>query len=309
MIRSIWYNVTVIVSAFETIGVDVKKNVSGATLSTLKCGGNLSFVAYPNDTTQLKNTIEVCKRLSLPYCVVGNGSNTLIKDDGFLGIVVSLKRLNQMEISNHLVSIESGALSPYVANILARENLGGFERLSGIPATIGGMVTKNAGCYGMEIGDIVECVSFLDTSSLKFGKSSRNDIPFAYRSTEKFFKDKIITNVTLNLKPNSFNVKENILAYREKRLISQPSLPSLGSTFKKANGISAGYFLDKAGLKGVKVGGIMVSPKHANFFVNVGNATATDYLKLISLAKDVAYNKFIVLLEKEIDILGDNTIE
>lgn len=309
MIESIWYNVSVIVSALETIGVDYNENVSGASLSTLRCGGNIPIAIFPKDALQLKNVIELFKRYLFPYNVIGNGSNTLIKDSNSLYALISLKGLKEISFEGNKVLVGAGVSAPLLSHILAENNLSGLERLSGIPGSIGGLTVKNAGCYRMEISELLEEVTYLDLNTLEYTTALKKEIPFSYRSTGCYFKDKIITNVKMKLKPTQENLFESILEYRKRRLSTQPTEASLGSVFKKVDNISAGYYIDKAGLKGVRIGGAMVSHKHANFFVNVGGATPCDYLSLIELAKDVTYNKFKITLQEEIDILGDITIE
>ena len=308
MMESIWYNVSVIVSALEAIGVDFKENISGDSLSTLRCGGNIPIVVFPKDALQLKNVIELLKSYSFPFYVIGNGSNTLIKDCNFSYALISLKGLKEISFFESGVLVDSGVSAPFLSQLLAKNNLAGFEKLSGIPGSLGGLVVKNAGCYGMEISELLEEIIYLDLNTLEYETALRKEIPFSYRSTGSYFKDKIVLKVKLKLTQSQENLFESILEYKKKRLSTQPTEPSLGSVFKKVDNVGAGYYIDKAGLKGVTIGGAMISNKHANFFVNVGGATPNDYLSLVKLAKDVTYNKFKITLQEEIDILGDITI-
>ena len=309
MTESIWYNVSVIVSALEAIGVDFKENVSGDSLSTLRCGGIIPIVVFPKDALQLKNVIELLKSYSFPFYVIGNGSNTLLKDSSAHYALISLKGLKKITFLEDGLLVDAGVSAPFLSRLLAKNNLSGFEKLSGIPGSLGGLCIKNAGCYGMEISELLEEVTYLDLNTLENATALRREIPFSYRSTGSYFKDKIILKVKLKLIPTTENLFESILEYKKRRLCTQPTEPSLGSVFKRVDNVSAGYYIDKAGLKGVRIGGAMISNKHANFFVNVGGATPNDYLALVKLAKDVTYNKFKITLQEEIDILGDITIE
>ncbi|MBQ8178592.1 MAG: UDP-N-acetylmuramate dehydrogenase [Clostridia bacterium] len=295
-----------IVSALKDLGVESIVNVSGSTLSSVKCGGVVDLIIKPNSTSKLIDALSLLNAYNVPFIPIGAGTNTLITDQGFRGALVDLSKLNKFTVRGNQLYVESGLRLPYLAHKCASCGLKGLEQLSGIPGSVGGAVVKNAGSFGLEIADLLLSVNYLDLPSLSERVVDRPDLPYSYRSSSNFFKDKIVVGATLNLTPSKDNLSLEISRYRAIRLSRQPTEPSLGSVFKRtSSGESAGYYIDKANLKGTSLGGAMISTKHANFIVNRGGATATEYLGLVSLCEQTVKEKFNLSITKEIDIIGE----
>lgn len=305
MNQGIWYNSNVVVCALERLGVRYVLNSDGKKLSTLKCGGTIKMMILPNSVEQLVVVINLLQKEGCPFYVLGKGSNTLIKDGTINTIVLNLKNLNSLSLSETVITAGCGLSLSKLVNYSIENSLQGMERFCGIPASIGGITVKNAGCYGTETENCIKMVEFIDLKSLKIDRAYKEEIPYSYRTSNGFFNDKIVTSCEFQFEKTTANLKDEIRKYMQKRKETQPQEPSLGSVFKRIDGVSAGYYIDKANLKGVSIGGAMISNKHANFFLNHAQATATDYLKLIDLAKTVVRHKYNITLNEEIDILGD----
>ena len=180
-----------------------------------------------------------------------------------------------------------------------------MEGLFGIPGTVGGMVRQNAGAFGYEISDRFKCATCYHPYTQSISNYSKDDMQFSYRDSILRNNSAILLNATFELIEKKRNdILAEIAEYKERRVTTQPlEYPSLGSIFKRYNGISAGYYIDRAGLKGHCIGGACVSSKHAGFIVNKGGATAEDYLKLIEYVKDKVYSVFGIELEEEIEVI------
>ena len=310
MSSGICYNIKALIKTLTQMGIDYKTDVSASELSLLKCGGTAQAVVYPKTASEIVKVIKLVKEYNVPFYVLGNGSNTLILDGGIKGVVVSLNNFRHLFIRENKVIASAGIKLPMLSRKLASLGYTGLEKLNGIPCSIGGATIKNAGCYGVDFSSFIEKVFCLNTTTLKKEVVPKKNLRYSYRSSNDSFKNQIILFVELALAKSSENLTQIISEYALKRKTSQPTEPSLGSVFLRCDdGISAGYYLDKAGLKGVKIGGATVSPKHANFIVNSGGATASDYMALVELCESVVKNKFGITLKREIDITGDNRLE
>lgn len=307
MSGGICYNIKALIESLTQRGIDCKTNVSANELSLLKCGGSAKVVAYPKTILEITETLWATKDYAIPFYVLGNGSNTLILDGGFNGLVISLKNFRHLFIRENGVVVSAGTKMPTLSRKLALLGYEGLEKLSGIPCSIGGATIKNAGCYGVDFSSLVQKVFCLNTKTLKKEIIPKSNLLYTYRSSNDSFLNRIVLYVALELKKSDADLIKIINDYGIKRKASQPSAHSLGSVFLRCDdGISAGYYIEKAGLKGITQGGAMISPKHANFIVNLGNATASDYISLVELCEHVVKNKFNVTLKREIDITGDN---
>ena len=271
--------------------------------TSFKVGGNADIYIEANSIDMIKNILDInCD--FLPIIIIGNGSNILVSDSGIRGIVIKYVDDNY-EINDTEVKVSSGMLNAKLAQILLKNNLSGFEAMSGIPGTVGGAIYMNAGAYGTEIADILKDVTYLDFRSKKMYTIQNKECNFKYRSSIFEENDYLILNATLILhKDLEENIKKRMDEYREKRKNSQPQEnPNAGSTFKRGNEYITAELIDKAGLKGYKIGGAEVSKKHAGFIVNTGNATAKDIIDLISYVQDKVYEKFKVKIETEVRII------
>ena len=290
---------------------DVKYTEYYATsrISSFKTGGEAKVFILPDDENKLITTVRWAKKLNINCIVVGNSTNILYSDKGFDGAVICTKRINRVSLNGDIITCDAGALLSKVCHICMNKSIGGFERLFGIPGTVGGGVVSNAGAFGFEIGELTQSIKVYDKLSEQIITLDRSDCKFGYRdSIFKQNKGRYII-LSVNLKgyvSDKHNIVQQMQSYVGKRRSSQPSLPSLGSSFKRPLNDFASRLIDKAGLKGYSIGGASISPVHAGFIVNTGNARSEDYQALIELCTDVVKEKFSVDLEPEIVILSEN---
>lgn len=274
--------------------------------TTFKIGGNCDAFVVPKSVEELEMALRICREKQIPYFVMGNGSNLLVRDKGFRGIVICLfKGFDLIKVEENEILAMAGATLSRVANEAMKNGLSGFEFASGIPGTVGGGVFMNAGAYGGEMKDVVKEVVVLSDGKIKTLKNE--DCAFGYRSSLFQRNDDIVISVRLSLeKGDSEEIKENIKELNQKRNEKQPvNLPSAGSTFKRPEGYFAAKLIDDSGLRGFSVGDAQVSPKHCGFVVNNGNASCNDVLMLIERVKAVVFEKFGVSLELEVRVIGE----
>lgn len=279
----------------------VRRKVRLSDYTSVKIGGEADVVAYP-EWKEFYPTLKFLADTSTPHVVLGRGSNTLISDEGYRGIVVATGKLDGVEVVGDRIRCQCGASLINVARIAKLHSLTGMEWAIGIPASIGGAIVTNAGAWGGCIGDVVESVTvFSDTER----RVEKDELGFSYRSS-KIASLGTVGEVVIRLKKgNPHDVEKLQREYVKKRLDTQPKGYSLGSVFKAHNGVSAGYYIDKAGLKGKRIGGAEVSLVHAGFILNVGGATARDYYELIRYVEKTVWKKFGITLEREIKLLGN----
>ncbi len=274
--------------------------------TTFKIGGAADFAVFPESSEQILSVLSLSESENIPVTVLGNGSNVLIGDGGIRGIVIILgKNMSRCTVSGETVTAQSGILLSRLANIIYEHSLSGFEFASGIPGSLGGAVYMNAGAYGEEIAPLVESVTYIDPNE-GIKTISGKDCAFGYRRTFFTNKNFIITECTLKLSRGEKSaIKEKTEDLRKRRTEKQPlNLPSAGSTFKRPKGHFAGGLIEQAGLKGFKIGGAEISEKHAGFLVNSGGASASDVLRLIEHTQKTVKEKFGVMLEPEVKIIG-----
>jgi len=291
----------------------IKENLRGTVLvdeplakhTSFKIGGPADFYIMPSDEADLLNLLNLCRSAELPRFVIGRGTNLLVSDAGFRGVVIDLSRACcNFRIKDSVVIAGAGILiEDLIIRSMASE-LSGGEKLSGIPGSIGGAVILNAGAFGSEVKDILAAVKLVDADN-KIKNVSRDRIVMSYRQTD-IAPDAIVLEASFNLQPGIRSeiekIRREILACRRAK---QPlSLPSAGSVFKRPPGDYAGRLIEEAGLKGLRVGAAMVSEKHANFIVNCGTASASDVYRLITEIQEIILKRFGVSLEPEVRLLG-----
>jgi UDP-N-acetylmuramate dehydrogenase len=270
-------------------------------VSTLHLGAIINEAYCPQNVVELMEIYEVIGNNS--PLIVGGLSNTLIVEE-IDKPVIFINNIKNLNISNNKIYVSGGENLVRVCKVALENNLSNIEPLCGIPGTIGGALKNNSGCYGSTISDYLERVEVFAWDTGKIVELSKNVLTFGYRHS-CFRTDKdIIIGATFTMKPS----KKSIISKRmkevsEKRRNSQPNSCSLGSVFKRCNDISAGYYIEKAGLKGYNHNGMEVSSVHANFIVNKGGEIK-DYLYLVNLAKTKVYELFGVKLEEEVRIIG-----
>ena len=268
-------------------------------------GGPARAYVTPKNKEDLVSILKFSKDNNIPSYFIGSGSNLLVSDDGIDGIVITLgKSFNKLEINKNNVFAETGVMLGKMVKECTKRNLSGLESLIGVPGTLGGALIMNAGAFGGEISNYLEYVSVI-TMSGDEKKYQQKDIKFNYRNSS-FSDNEILINANFKfIFSDQKTVSKNKLKASGGRKSSQPlRFRSAGSVFKNPSEGAAGYFIDKAGLKGTKSGDAEISNIHANFFVNHGSATAKDVLRLINIARKKVYNEFGVMLELEIKTLG-----
>ena len=284
---------------------EIIENANLKDYNTYKIDTNTKYLAFPKNIDELINLLKYIKENNIKYFLIGNGSNVILPDEMFDGIVISFKFLNNYEINGNSVVCQSGAMLPKVAMDTINHSLKGLEWATGIPGTIGASVLGNAGAYLHEIMEYVVQMSVLD-KDLNIITLTKDDIKFGYRTTSlKEDRKYIILEVTLQLEDGNIEESKALVQDRLKRRTeSQPlDYPSAGSVFRNpSKELPAGKIIEELGYKGKTIGGAQVSLKHANFIVNIDNAKSSDIKELInSIKKDVKDNYDIDLVcEQEI---------
>lgn len=283
-------------------GVTLSFGVSGKNLSAFKSGGSIYCLASPSTASGLMDLVKFLS--DKDYFIIGGGSNLLIPDEGYEGVLISTKSLKGLDRFENRVYSGAGELLPAISIYAKYAGLSGMEELSGIPGCLGGAIKNNAGAYGLEISNLVENVIAVSLKEGEIVTKSAEEMDFDYRDSAVKRDKLLVVGASLILR---YDEPQNIISrldyFKEKRKDSQPSEPSLGSTFKKVDGVSAGYYIDRAGLKGTRVGGANVSEKHANFIVNKGNATTYDYMKLVEIIKNDVFKIYGIELIEEVEYL------
>ncbi len=279
--------------------------------TSFKAGGKAAEMVIVESVEELREILAEIDQAKRPYLMLGNGSNTLIKDSGFSGTVVKLgESFHQVKIhgeSGEKLVCGCGALMSSVAKAALAESLTGFEFASGIPGSIGGAVFMNAGAYGGEMKDIVESVNLVSRDGKVLRTVSGEEMDFSYRHSILQETGEVAVSVVLRLsKGDAAKISETMRDLTKRRNEKQPvQYPSAGSFFKRPEGFFAGKLIQDAGLKGLSVGGAQVSELHSGFIINKGGATATDIIDLMHLVQNTVFDKFGVKLEPEVRIIGD----
>lgn len=271
-----------------------------------KIGGPAGLFSVPENTDELKTVLKLIKKYEIEHFIMGNGTNLLVSDDGFKGIIVKIgEKFNKLERDGNKVTAGAGILLSSLAKYFAKEELAGFEFASGIPGYLGGAVPINAGAYGGEMKDVVTRVKCMDMDG-NIHEFSNEEMEFAYRHTKLSDSEYIVLEAEFMLTPGRReDIMDKIGELNEKRTSKQPlNLPSAGSTFKRPSNGYASKLIEDAGLKGLKHRGAMVSDKHSGFIVNYDNACCEDVLDLMRIVISTVYDKFGIKLEPEIKIVG-----
>ena len=275
--------------------------------TTFRVGGPADFFVKPKAKEEVRDVIRICKEAGMPYYIIGNGSNLLVSDAGYRGVIVQIcKEMNEVKVEGDLVKAQAGALLSGIAAKALGAELSGFEFASGIPGTIGGACVMNAGAYGGEMKDVLESVTVL-TGEGKIIELGRNELELGYRTSVIAKKGYIVLGAVLKLeRGDGEKIKTYMDELKEKRVTKQPlEYPSAGSTFKRPEGYFAGKLIEDAGLRGFQVGGAQVSEKHCGFVINRDHATAADIMELMRQVQIRVKENSGVDLEPEVKRLGD----
>lgn len=283
----------------------IRQNESMAKHCTFRCGGEAEIYIVPGTVEELVQVIAVCKESDYPYMVIGNGSNILVRDEGYKGAIIEINnRISSIDVIGEEIIADAGAKLSAVAIAAYENDLAGFEFAHGIPGNVGGAVVMNAGAYGGEMKDVIKWVKVLNNNN-EVEKIEAKDLELGYRTSVIAKKGMVVLQMCIELQIGSAGeIGEMMQILMEKRRFKQPlEYPSAGSTFKRPEGYFAGKLIEDAGLRGYAVGGAMVSKKHCGFVINYENATATDVLKLMQDVQDKVKEHSGVTLEPEVKII------
>ncbi len=274
---------------------------------TFRVGGPADFFVTPKNYEELSWVLKCCAKYEMPCYIMGNGSNLLVSDQGYRGVVIQLfRQLNDIQCEGNVIRAQAGALLSAVANRAVEEKLTGFEFAAGIPGTLGGACVMNAGAYGGEMKDVLKSVTVLTREGERI-TLQKNELELGYRTSIIAKKDYIVLEAEIELKAGDAEAIKAVMDdLKERRTTKQPlEYPSAGSTFKRPEGYFAGKLIQESGLQGFQVGGAQVSEKHCGFVINKDQATAADIAELIRQVQDRVEEKFGVRLETEVKRLGE----
>lgn len=286
---------------------NIKENEPMKDHTSFKVGGPADLFLMPQTRKELQQVLEICKEAEKPLYIMGNGSNLIVRDKGYRGIIINTKALNQVEIIGTTLIAEPGISLKDLANIALKENLTGLEFASGIPGSLGGAVTMNAGAYDGEMKGVIQSITVItEDGSLKTIPAEK--CHFGYRSSILQQHHWILVGVELGLKHGDYQaIEAKMLNLNTQRQTKQPlEYPSAGSTFRRPEGYYAGKLVQDAGFKGYAIGGAQVSEKHSGFVINKGGATAADILNLIGAIQSAVKEKFDVDLKTEVIVIGND---
>lgn len=275
--------------------------------TTFRIGGPADYFLMPENTEQLADLVELCRRDNLPYFILGNGSNLLVSDAGYRGVVIQLFRnFSEIRVNGTEIYATAGALLSAIASAARNASLTGFEFAGGIPGTLGGACVMNAGAYGGEMKDVLKEVTVM-TKAGEILTLPVDKLEMGYRTSVIKTADYIVLSAVLSLKEGEIEaIKARMKELTEQRTSKQPlEYPSAGSTFKRPEGYFAGKLIMDAGLRGYQVGGAQVAEKHCGFVINAGGATAKDVITLMNDVKVKVQSQFGVVLEPEVKFLGE----
>ncbi len=275
--------------------------------TTFRVGGPADYFVVPKTKEEVKNIVALCREFDMPYYILGNGSNLLVGDKGYRGVIIQIYReMNHIQVEGDRVKVQAGALLSKIGSAAFEAGLTGFEFAAGIPGTMGGAVVMNAGAYGGEMKDVLFSVTVL-TPEGEVLTLSNKELELGYRTSVVAKKNYIVLEATLVLQKGEKDaIKARMDELRIQRTTKQPlEYPSAGSTFKRPEGYFAGKLIQDAGLRGFQVGGAQVSEKHCGFVINKEDATAADVLELMRQVSATVKEKFGVELEPEVKRLGE----
>lgn len=293
------------IASFAPLRVRIDEPMSRHT--TFRVGGPADLMFFPESANEIARAMFLAKEYGKDVLVMGNGSNLIVRDGGFRGLVIVLgEHMARIDINDTCVRAQAGAMLARVSAAAQEAGLAGFEFASGIPGTLGGGCAMNAGAYGGQLSDALVSAEVLMDGEIR--TLSNADMQMSYRNTLPLRTGGIVLSAKFTLRrddPDAILTRMKDLNVRRRE--KQPlNLPSAGSTFKRPEGYYAGALIEGCGLKGARVGGAQVSEKHAGFIVNVGGATAADILALIDLVRQRVLSQAGVMLEPEVRIVGED---
>ncbi len=286
---------------------NVLRNEPMSRHTTFRIGGPADYFVTPTDKEEIKKIIKFCREAQIPFYVIGNGSNLLVGDRGYRGVIIQIfKQMSKIDVDGEQIAAQAGALLSKVASAALDASLTGFEFASGIPGTLGGALRMNAGAYGGEMKQVVRSADVL-TPDGEIITLTVDELGMGYRTSVISKNDYVVIDAILQLKKgNQEEIQAQMADLRERRVSKQPlEYGSAGSTFKRPEGYFAGKLIDDAGLRGFRVGDAQVSEKHCGFVINRGNATAAEVLELMRIVTERVEEKFGVRLQPEVRCIGE----
>ncbi len=295
----------------ELVAGEVLFDVPLSQYTSFGIGGPADAIVFPGTSEQISNTLVFLAQEGRPFMPLGNGTNLIVRDGGYRGVLVCLKRLNHLEVVEDdgglTLKAEAGVTLADVMGRSFKDGLGGMEFCAGVPGSVGGAVKMNAGAYGREIKDVVTGVTFI-TLRGEMVRQKRKELHFSYRQLA-VPSDRLILAAGFSLvRKNREEVRAGVEEILARRREKQPlEYRNAGSIFKNPEGVPAGRLIEEMGLKGLRIGEAKISERHGNFIVNLGGARAADVLSLIALIQDKARQERGIVLETEVCIIGEET--
>lgn len=291
----------------ELVGIDIRVNEPLKNYTYTKVGGPADYLAFPRNQFELARIVKYANQENIPWLVLGNASNLIVRDGGIRGFVIMFDKLNTVMVNGYTIEAEAGANLIETTRIAKLHSLTGFEFACGIPGSVGGAVFMNAGAYGGEVAHIFQSAKVLTPNGDIITKTAR-EMAFGYRQSSIQSSGEIVISAKFGLKPGNYDqISKEMIRLNHLRQLKQPlEYPSCGSVFKRPVGYFAGQLIMEANLKGHRIGGVEVSEKHAGFMINVDNGTASDYEQLIAHVIETVKEQAGVILEPEVRIIGES---
>ena len=289
----------------ELAGIEILFNEPLKQYTYTKVGGAADYLAFPRNQYELKRIVTFANAHEIPWMVLGNSSNIIVRDGGIEGFVIMFDHFHDVRVNGYVIEAEAGAKLIDVTHVARYHSLTGFEFACGIPGSIGGAVYMNAGAYGGEIAHILQSCKVL-TPEGEIKTLSASDLAFGYRHSKIQETGDVVISAKFALAPGNYDqINQEMARLTHLRELKQPlEYPSCGSVFKRPVGYFAGQLISEAGLKGHRIGGVEVSEKHAGFMINVDYGTAKDYEDLIAHVIATVKKSAGVTLEREVRIIG-----
>ena len=289
----------------ELAGIEILFNEPLKQYTYTKVGGAADYLAFPRNQYELKRIVTFANAHEIPWMVLGNSSNIIVRDGGIEGFVIMFDHFHDVRVNGYVIEAEAGAKLIDVTHVARYHSLTGFEFACGIPGSIGGAVYMNAGAYGGEIAHILQSCKVL-TPEGEIKTLSASDLAFGYRHSKIQETGDVVISAKFALAPGNYDqINQEMARLTHLRELKQPlEYPSCGSVFKRPVGHFAGQLISEAGLKGNRIGGVEVSEKHAGFMINVNHGTAKDYEDLIAHVIATVEKSAGVTLEREVRMIG-----
>lgn len=289
----------------ELAGIEILFNEPLKQYTYTKVGGAADYLAFPRNQYELKRIVTFANAQEIPWMVLGNSSNIIVRDSGIEGFVIMFDHFHDVRVNGYVIEAEAGAKLIDVTHVARYHSLTGFEFACGIPGSIGGAVYMNAGAYGGEIAHILQSCKVL-TPEGEIKTLTAEELAFGYRHSKIQETGDVVISAKFALAPGNYDqIDQEMARLTHLRELKQPlEYPSCGSVFKRPVGYFAGQLISEAGLKGHRIGGVEVSEKHAGFMINVDHGTAKDYEDLIAHVIATVEKSAGVTLEREVRIIG-----